>query len=83
MTVTEVRPLLFLSGVESITYKCEKCRVEESWIFQSASSNPADPVSHLPRCKASERASATLVVELGYPEPTDGTWRRGGFERVR
>lgn len=42
MTVTEVRALLFMGGVENITYKCEKCRLEESWIFQSSSSRSAD-----------------------------------------
>src|ERR1700752_2343079 len=63
MTVTEVRPLLLLDGVESITYKCEKCRVEESWILQSASSKPADCFSHPGRYNTSELASATCGVE--------------------
>jgi hypothetical protein len=40
MTVIEIRPLLFIDGVESITYKCKKCRLEESWTFQSPPLSP-------------------------------------------
>ena len=49
MTVTEVRPLLFVDGVESVTYKCKKCRFEERRMFQSPSSMPPDRLSHLGR----------------------------------
>jgi len=58
MTVIEIRPLLFIDGVESITYKCKKCRLEESWIFQSSPSKPTDPLAALTRSDTSEHASA-------------------------
>ena len=58
MTVIEVRPLLFIDGVESITYKCKKCRLEESWIFQSSPSKPTDPLAALGRSDTSGHASA-------------------------
>jgi len=49
MTVTETRSLLFVDGVESVTYKCKKCRFEERRMFQSSSSMPPDRLSHLGR----------------------------------
>jgi len=58
MTVIEVRPLLFIDGVESITYKCRKCRLEESWIFQSSPSQPTDRFTALLRSDTSGHASA-------------------------
>ena len=58
MTVIEIRPLLFIDGVESITYKCKKCRLEESWIFRSPPSKPTDPLAALGRSDTSGRASA-------------------------
>jgi transposase-like protein len=49
MTVTEVRPLLFVDGIESVTYKCKRCRFEERRMFQSLSSMPPDRLSDLGR----------------------------------
>jgi hypothetical protein len=57
MTVIEVRPLRFIDGVESITYKCKRCRLEKSWIFQSPPS-PSDRTAALRLSDASKHASA-------------------------
>ena len=62
MTVIEVRPLLFTDGVESITYKCKKCRLEESWIFSSPPYQPNDRLAPLGRSDTSGQASASRGI---------------------
>jgi transposase-like protein len=42
MAVTQVMPILFTDGLESVTYKCRECRSELTRTFQSPGSKPAD-----------------------------------------
>jgi transposase-like protein len=41
MTVTQVMPISFADGRESVTYKCTKCRSELERTFQPPGSRPA------------------------------------------
>ena len=46
MTVTQVRPILFRDGLESVTYKCTQCRSELERTFGSPSSKLANHLPH-------------------------------------
>jgi len=46
MTVTQIRPILFRDGLESMTYKCTQCRSELERTFGSPSSNLANHLPH-------------------------------------
>jgi transposase-like protein len=46
MTVIQVMPTLFTDGLESVTYKCAKCRSELERTFLSTNSKPTDHLAH-------------------------------------
>jgi hypothetical protein len=46
MIVTQVMPILFTDGLESVTYKCTQCRSELDRTFHSLGSKPPDHLPH-------------------------------------
>ncbi len=46
MTVIQVMPILSTDGLESVTYKCTKCRSELERTFLSPNSKPPDHLQH-------------------------------------